>query len=65
MVSPGVFDGANLSEFWDKQPININLVEILEVSSISVISKFRHFEFPLLNFLLVCKRLTGYAGAEC
>ncbi|EAL58576.1 envelope protein [Wolbachia endosymbiont of Drosophila ananassae] len=64
IVSPAILDGAEVSEFRDKQPININssLVEILEVSSISVFQKFDilHFLIKFPNPNLVCKRITVY-----
>jgi len=36
IVGPAILDSSDISEFKDKQPTNISLVEILEVSRISV-----------------------------
>ncbi len=63
IVSPAILDGADVSEFRHKQPIiYISLVEILEVSSVSVFqnSDIMHFLITFPNPKLVCKRITVY-----
>lgn len=61
--SPAILDNSDIGGFRDRQPIDVSLIEILEVSSISV---FQNSE--ILNFLIkfpspkfVCKTITVYA----
>ncbi len=39
IVSPSILDETDIGEFRDRQPIDISLIELLEVSSISVFQK--------------------------
>jgi len=44
-VSPSILDETDIGEFRDRQPIDISLIELLEVSNISVFqnSEIRKF----------------------
>jgi len=62
IVSPAILDSSDIGEFRDRQPIDVSLIELLEVSSFSVFqnSEILHFliKFPSPKF--ICKKITVY-----
>ncbi len=60
IVSPSILDETDIGEFRDRQPIDISLIELLEVSSISVFqnSEILHFLIKFPNPKIKCKKIT-------
>jgi len=62
IVSPAILDSSDIGEFRDRHPIDVSLIELLEVSSISVFqnSEILHFLIKFPSFKFICKKITVY-----
>jgi len=62
IVSPAILDNSDIGEFRDRQPIDVSLIELLEVSSISVFqnSVILHILIYFPSPKVVCKKITVY-----